>query len=833
MTGFSGTTFRLQFFLTLLLFLFGCSSSKEIDKSEIAIGEKSGTTTSSSSTKPPFKKFSEVLRGDFTSDSGLFPLHFQDDKVYYEIPDSLLGREMLLIVRVVATPEDFSPFLGSGSSVNEMMIRWELKRKKILLRGAATTSIASDSLPVAVSVRNNSFEPIIASFDVEAEGASPDSYLIDVTSFLLDDIAATTPLSASARKQFEVRRLEKDRSWIDSVRSFPLNVEARYILTFSANAPPGNRDAGAMTFEMSQSLVLLPAEPMRPRLHDLRVGWFSLRKIDFGTDEQKAATQRLIRRWRLEPSDPEAYARGELVEPVKPIVYYVDPATPEKWRSWIKKGIEDWSVAFEDAGFKNAIMAKDPPSAEEDPDFSPEDARYSVVRWIANTTRNAVGPSVVDPRTGEIIESDVLFYHNHLKTYRNLYIIECGALDSRARSLKIPDEVLGEMLRAVIAHEVGHALGLPHNMGASYAYSIDSLRTPGFTERMGISASIMDYARLNYVAQPGDREIRLIRKLGPYDKYAINWGYRLLTEAATPEDELATLDRWIREKENDPIYRFGYQQGFAPIDPRSQTEDIGNDAMEASRLGIENLKQVVPNLVEWTVEGYNDYDDLEELYDELIYHWRELLAHPVANVGGVYITPRKPNQGEEIYTSVPGETQRRAMGFIREFALRTPDWLLNEKILRRIEHSGAIDRIGRVQIFILNLLLDEERMARLIEGEVLAENDPYRLLEFLGEVRSSVWTELKSGEVIDVYRRNLQRGYIERMEWLMTTEEPKIPGETRVNINRSDIRPAVRGELEQLKKEIRGVLDKSSDRLTQLHLQDGLKRIERILDPNK
>ena len=407
--------------------------------------------------------------------------------------------------------------------MSEQVLHWERRGDRILLRKVSFNQVAEDSLPIFDSVVRNNFAPILEAFDIEAIGPDGDTVVIDVTDFYSGDTPALSGLSAEQRKTYEVRSLDADRSFINYARSYPRNVDVRHTLTFAANAPPADVNAATISMEMHQSMVLLPENPMMPRLRDDRVGYSSISQVNFGLDELKAAEQTFIRRWRLEPSDPEAYARGELVDPVKPIVYYIDPATPDRWRRHVRQGIEDWQAAFETAGFSNAIVARDPPSPEEDPDWAAEDTRYSVVRWAASMVRNAMGPSVSDPRTGEIIESDIVWFHNHLRSYRNRLMIETGASNPAARSLDMPDELMGETVRQVIAHEIGHAIGMPHNMIGSSSYPTESLRDPDFARRMGVSPSVMDYARQNYVAQPGDglKPTDYIRKIGPYDQYAI------------------------------------------------------------------------------------------------------------------------------------------------------------------------------------------------------------------------------------------------------------------------------------------------------------------------
>ncbi len=778
--------------------------------------------------------YGDVITGDAVSDSGLFTLHTVGDTLYFEIPDSLLDRDMLLVSRIAQTPSNLSPFINAGSKVAEQVLRWQRNGDKVLLRTVSYRSVASDTLPIYLSVQSNNFAPIIRSFEIETVNPADSALVIDVTDLFVTDIPAISGLSNNQRTQFKVRRLDESRTFIEYARSYLLNVDVRHTLTFEASEPPSNSRTGTISMQMHQTMVLLPDNPMRPRLADPRVGWFTVQQIDFGLDEQKAASRSYIRRWRLEPKDPAAYARGELVEPVKPIVYYLDPATPDKWRPWVKRGVEDWQVAFEVAGFKNAIIARDAPSPEEDPEFSLEDVRFSGVRWVASLTRNAVGPSVSDPRSGEIIESDIIWYHNHMRSYRNRLILETGAANPLARSLKLDDELIGEAMRAVIAHEIGHAIGLPHNMIASSAYPTDSLRSSAFTHAMGVAPTIMDYARQNYIAQPGDSAIRFIRKIGPYDKYAVNWGYRNLPGAETPDAEKATLDSWILEHAGDPMYRYERQRGGLLVDPRAQTEDLGDDHVKSSTYGIENLKRVLSNLIEWTSTNGQDYSDLSELYFELLFQWNRYIGHVLTMVGGVYETIKTSDQSGVVYEVVPKEEQKQAMQFLIEQVLETPTWLNDPAILRRIEHAGAVDRLRNFQVNRLNNLLDPARMQRLIESEVFSPDDAYGLLEFLSDLQTGVWSELASAAPIDTYRRNLQRGYIERLAFLMTEEPQTDPSrflwQTPVNVSQSDIRPFVRGQLTELRSAAEPAAGRTRDQATRYHLQDVVVRIDVILE---
>jgi len=804
---------QLPFILIILTTVFGCKSTKQTSDSK---AEKEPEKT-------PYQKIVEEAK---ETDEGLFRVYRNKEKIYYEIADSLLGKEMLWISRIAALPAGFGGgYINAGSKTNEQVVRWEKKFDKILLRTASFTAIAGDSLPIQKSVLVNNYEPILYTFEIKANNPDGNTSVIQVDDLFTKDVTAIGPIRSSLRKTYQVRRLDDSRSFIESVRSFPLNIEVRHDLTFDASNPPGNDETGTISVQMNQSMVLLPDELMEKRPYDERVDWFTISQIDYGSRELKADQKRYIRRWKLVPKDPEAYARGELVEPVKPIVYYLDPATPERWRSYFREGIELWQKTFETAGFKNAIIAKDPPSPEEDPEFSPEDVRYSVVRYVASTTRNAVGPSVSDPRTGEIIESDIIWYHNHLRSYRNRYLLETGAANPRARTLDTPDEDIGEMMKMVIAHEVGHALGLPHNMKASAAYPVDSLRSGSFTQEYGIAATIMDYARYNYVAQPGDENIRFVRQIGPYDHYAINWGYRYINPELPDDQKESILDRWIKEKEGDPVFMFG--SGRGQFDPTSQTEGIGDDPVEATAYGIKNLKIVAENLVDWTTTEGENYADLEELYGEMLGVWYRYTGHVVSVVGGVEEVRKTADQAGPVYAPVPAEEQKRAVAFLLDESFADPSWLAPSEMVRNFSPEGTLDRIRTLQERHLNNLLSVSRINRMVENETL-NGTSYKATDMMSDVQSGIWSELGNGRSISPFRRNLQRAYVEHLGSIAYPQD--ADNNRGPDPSASDAQALARASLTQLRQDIRRNKGRMNDTLSAYHLDDIEMRITSMME---
>ncbi|MDB0069648.1 zinc-dependent metalloprotease, partial [Flavobacteriaceae bacterium] len=738
-----------------------------------------------------------------------------------------LGREMLMVTRIAKTASGLG--FGGGKQ-NTQVLRWQKKDSKILLRVVSHNIVASDSLPVSEAVLNSNFEPILYSFKIESKGIDSISTLIDVTKLFNEDVK---PLGfpQSRRKGYKISSLNSKKSFIESIKSYPENIESRHVKTYNSSSPPSNSSTGTISLEINNSMILLPKTPMKRRYFDQRVGWFARSQVDYGLDVQESKSLKYLDRWRLEVKDEdlEKFENGELVTPKKQIVYYIDRATPVKWRKYLKQGIEDWQVAFEEAGFKNAIIAKDPPTKEEDPEWSPEDVRYSVVRYLASPIPNANGPHVSDPRSGEILESDINWYHNVMTLLRNWFFVQTAAINEDARGVSFDDEVMGRLIRFVSAHEVGHTIGLPHNMGSSSAYPVDSLRSASFTKKFGTAPSIMDYARFNYIAQPEDKGVALMPDIGVYDKHAVRWGYRPIPDAKTAKDEKKTLDKWIRDNENSLMHRFG----SAGIDPSSQTEDLGDDAVKASEYGILNLKRIVPNLTKWTSEDGKDYSDLQTMYGQVLTQFNRYMGHVSSNIGGVYQYYKTYDQEGPVYTHVKKSHQKKCMNFLNDQLFETPTWMIDNNILNKIEFAGITNRIRSTQSRTLNSILDFGKMARLIENEAINGKNAYSLIDMMSDLKKGIWKELYSHKTIDVYRRNLQFAYLDRISYIMNEEQGSLPSWARgrvtsVKVSQSDIRTIAVGQLLELKKDIKRHKNRS-DKMTKMHLDMAMAKINKIL----
>lgn len=790
---------------------------------------------------PNPQPYERVVTKEAKTKKGLFTVHQVGERFYYEIPKAALGTQLLWNTQIAKTTVGVG---YGGGQVTNRVVQWELRNNRVYLRDVNFSITADPNQPIAEAVKAANNATIIMAFNVAAyHDGDP---VIDVSRLFNTDVP-----ELSARQQLGATAFDATRSYIDHISPYPDNIEAEATATYTrapnANAATaGGRGGGlgggtmrgtSATIVLHHSMVRLPEKPMMPRLFDERVGYFTTAQMDYSADEFRARTVRYIARWRLEKKDPNA----AVSEPVKPIVYYLDSATPKQWIPWLKKGVEDWNEAFLAAGFKNAIIAREAPTPQQDPDWSPEDVRHSVIRWLPSTVENASGPHISDPRTGEILNADIQFYNNVMNLARDWYFVQVGPLDPRAARLPLPEDLMGRLLEYIVAHEVGHTLGFQHNMKASSMYPADKIRDKDWVHKMGHTPSIMDYSRFNYVAQPEDHIAveDLIPRIGPYDVWATKWGYAPIP-AATSQEEKPTLDKWAREQDQTPWYRFSTANSQGS-DPGEETEAVGDaDAVKSTAMGVKNLQRVAKMLMSATAwkEG-ETYEDLSELYGHVLGQWQTEMNHVAQVVGGFNSQEKVVGQEGRIFTLVPKIRQEEAAKFLVDNAFTTPLWMVDADILRRIEPTGVLQRIAAAQRSVLNTLLNDQRFARLIEQQTVDGAAAYTAAELLATVRKGVWKELDGATVkIDAYRRNLQNSYLDLINAKLNGTAAAaggrgggaFPGARPAPVS-EDEKPFYRAELRALNASVTAAIAKAADHDTKAHLEGARDQIAKILDP--
>ncbi len=795
------------------------------------------------------KPYSEVITSKAITDEGLFNTHKLDEKFYFEIGDTMFGREILVVNRISKAAAGMrSGFFGyAGDEVGRNVIRFEKgPNNKIFVRSISFTEYSKDSTsPMFTAVNKSNVQPIMAAFDIKAISKDSTGNVIDVTDFISNDNDVLF-FSSQVKTSMRIGGQQNDKSYIVGVRSYPLNIEVNTVKTYSRMAGPstgpgGTNSGGNITIEMNSSMVLLPKVPMQSRHADPRVGFFTVGYTDFDANPQGVEAVRLIKRWRLEPreEDIEKYKKGELVEPKKPIVFYIDPATPKDWVPYLIQGVNDWQAAFEKAGFKNAIIGKKAPTKDEDPEWSLEDARYSAIVYKPSDVANASGPSISDPRSGEIMESHINWYHNVMELIHHWYFVQCAPVDTAARKMIYDNELMGQLIRFVSSHEVGHTIGLLHNYGSSSSVPVEKLRNKTWVEANGHTPSIMDYARFNYVAQPEDKIGRagLFPRIGDYDHWAIEWGYKLFYQYKDAESEKGYINKWVIEKLKNNRLWFGTESN--PDDPRSQREQVGDDGMMGAMYGIKNLQRIVPNLTDWTKMPNKDYNSLREMYNQVTGQFSMYMGHVAKYIGGIMQTPKMVEEKGAVYEIVSKSKQKEAVEFLNKQLFTTPYWLINKDIFDRTG-INAISTVGGLQDNILNRLLTTRNLSKLIDAEAAQGSSAYTMTDLFSDLKKGIWTELADRAKIDVYRRNLQKSYINLLDELLNPPQSSssssiiimvLGGGSTTNTEKSDIKSVVRAHLSSLRNEVRAATGGMSDQMSRYHLQDIAIRIDKALDP--
>jgi hypothetical protein len=791
------------------------------------------------------KTFKEFITKKAVTQKGVFTVHLQDDKFYFDIQDSLLGRELIAVTRYAKVAGGARKY--GGEQVNEQTIQFEKgPNNRIFMRVVSLISRADSTQTIAKAVKNSYLDPIVAAFDVKAYGKDSTSSIIDVTDFFKGDNQAVS-LSSFEKRNFNLSGLASDRSYIETIKAYPINIEVKTVKTYNASAPmagspaggssiPAAANAGAVTFELNTSILLLPKTPMGRRLFDSRVGYFADNFVEYSDDQQKVKNQVFAVRYRLEPKpqDLEKYKRGELVEPIKPIIYYVDPATPKKWVPYLIAGVNDWNIAFEKAGWKNAIQGKEWPN---DSTMSLEDARFSVIRYFASDIENAYGPQVHDPRSGEILESHVGWYHNVMSLVHDWYMVQTAAVDPSARKMHFDDELMGNLIRFVSSHEIGHTIGLRHNMGSSSKTPVEKLRDKTWVEANGHTASIMDYARFNYVAQPEDKiaQSGLFPRIGDYDKWAIQWGYTYTGENDAQADRKIN-NKWIIDNlSKNPRVWFGGEG--RNDDPRAQTEDLGDNSMLASEYGIKNLKRIIVNLPEWTKEEGDRYENLSQMYGQVVGQFSRYMGHVLRNVGGIQETFKSVEESGDVYTPVTVATQKQAMQFFQTQLFATPKWLMDASILNKFANPSTNERVQSVQTSILKSLLDKNRLYRITTSQSRFGASSYALNEMMDDLRKGLFSDVSKA---DIYRRNLQKTFVSQLDDLLNPSSASSAasasaivrlGTPSADVENTDVVSEAKAQLKKLAASLQAAKSTATEANAVNHINDLQDRIKQALDP--
>ncbi len=811
------------------------------------------------------RPYKSVITDKAVSRNGLFKTHKVDDHYYFEIGDSLLNREILVVNRIAKAGAEVRAADGyAGDIIGNSVITFEKgPNNRIFMRKISYATYSPDSTKAMyAAVQRSNIQAIAAAFNVAAYSPDAKGSVIDMTDYINQDNDIFYFSSPQAKTRMRLGNQLADRSYIENVRSFKNNIEISTVKTYSLGAAAnpfgarggtpapaagggGNAGNGAVTVELNTSLVILPKVPMEARYFDPRVGYFTTGYTDFDINPQGIKNIELIARWRLEvkPEDMEKYKKGILVEPKKQIVYYIDPATPKKWQPYLIAGVNDWQKAFEAAGFKNAIVARVAPTTKEDSTWSLDDASHSVIVYKPSETENASGPHISDPRSGEILETHINWYHNVMKLVHDWYMIQTAAVDPRARKMEFSDELMGDLIRFVSSHEVGHTLGLRHNYGSSSATPVEKLRDKAWVEANGHTASIMDYARFNYVAQPEDNITKagLYPRIGDYDKWAINWGYRVLPGVKGPKAEVPILNKMTVEALKDRRHWFGTETN--PDDPHSQNEDLGDDAMKASDYGIKNLQRILVKLPEWTKEPNENYENLANMYNQLTTQFGRYMGHVAKNIGGIYENPKTVEETGFVYETTPAATQKEAMDFLDRQLFTTPIWLVNNDILNQIGSNG-VNVIYRLQDPVLTRILSEHTLNKMLVAES-KDKAAYKITDFFSDMQNIVFRELKTNSPIDVYRRNLQKLYVDKLiDIVAPAPEPAaatvaLPagggrrggaGGTR-ELDQTDVVSVAKAQLRLINSQIKTALPGTADNMSNYHLQDLSERITAALNP--